>query len=130
WNLALVAPALELPGQLNDLGRSGGSDRMTSRNQATAGIDRLSAPEPCLAVQDQPRSFAGPAQPELLVELELGDRGGVVELDDIQVVRPQPSPFIGQTRGPRDGVRLRPVVASARGQDRRRNAHPTPVPWA
>src|SRR5215472_18431196 len=109
--LTLVAPPLELPGELDDLGRPGRPDRMAAREQAAAWIDRQPASQPGLPVQDQALRFAGAAQPELFIELELGNGGGVMELDDVQVVRPEPGLFISQSSGPRDGVRPRAVVA-------------------
>ena len=67
-----------------------------------------------VARREQPRAVAGRAQAELLVGHQLGRGGGVVQLDDVEVVGPDAGLLVGLARRP---ARPRPALP-ARGRCR------------
>src|SRR6266487_3799360 len=85
-DLTVAAPPLQLPGELHHLGRTSGADRVAAGEQAAARVDRELAAQPRDPVAHQAPGLAGRAQADLLVEVQLGHRGGVVQLDDVQVL--------------------------------------------
>src|SRR5438309_1568563 len=96
-HLPLPTPAVELPGQLDDLRGSRGADRVAASQKPAARVDRQLASQPGHPVEDQSRGVSRAAESKLLVELELRHRGRVVQLDHVQVLGTQPGPFVRLT---------------------------------
>src|SRR5579884_300144 len=99
-HLALPAAPLQLPGELDHLGGAGRADGVAAGQQASARVHREPAAQPGDPVQDQARRLPLLAQAELLVELQLRDRGGVVELDHVQVLGTHPGALVGCAHRP------------------------------
>src|SRR5262249_51256926 len=88
-HLARAATSLKLPGQLDDLCGTGRSHRVTARYHPSARIDGQLPTKPRDPVTNQASGFPLPAQPQLPVQIELGYRRGVVELDHVDVLEPR-----------------------------------------
>jgi len=79
---------------------------MALGQQAAAGIDHALSAEAGLAGPQQLGPVARLAEPQLLVGHELRRRGGVVELDDVDLVRPDARLLVRLRGGPHGGSRL------------------------
>ena len=75
-----------------DLGYPRSSCRMPLRRQSAGSIDRQTAVEPGVSLVHHPAALAGPAETELLVEVQLDRRHCVVHLGDLNVLGRRPPP--------------------------------------
>src|SRR3989442_10351467 len=116
----------ELSEYLGGLGDSGGAERMAAADQPTARVHHHGAAVVALPVGHERPRLALPAEAELLVRDQLGDREAVVDLGDVHVARRdaghpvrrsggalerRPGRVILVERGPLEAVELLPRAA-------------------
>src|ERR1700722_13522298 len=88
-DLPLVGLTAQLPGQLGTLRQTSGPQRMPLRDQFAGRVDHPAPAVGDVAVVDQLGRLALGAQPQRLVEQQLVGREAVVQLDHLEVRRPQ-----------------------------------------
>src|SRR5690606_5045668 len=86
-DLAAVRPLLELPDELHQLACAGRRAGMAAREQAPGRIDGHRAAQAGGAVAQHPQAVAARREADLLGRDQLGHRGSVVYLEDVDVLR-------------------------------------------
>jgi len=87
-DLATPGVTPQLLGDLDHLAHAGGPDRVTSRHQTTAGVDhQATATDGSLTSQRGRARGTELVEAERLEGVQLLGAGGVVKLDDVDVVR-------------------------------------------
>src|SRR5262245_59497317 len=89
-HLPLVRCAAELPRELDDLAERGSAERLSLGEQATARIHRQASRALAFAALHERAAFAARAETELLDREDLAPAIGVLELDDVEIARPEP----------------------------------------
>ena len=85
--LARAGLAAQLQGDLADLADAGGADRMAHGDQAARGIDRAASADVERAFLQQVHALAFGAEADVLDVVQFLDREGVVQLDDVELLR-------------------------------------------
>ena len=89
-DLAGAGPAAELRGQLDHLGQPGGAERVAAADQAAAGVhDEPGGVDAGGARLGGRPGLPGGEEAERLEGVELLGRGGVVQLDEVDVAGPE-----------------------------------------
>ena len=94
-NLAVAGLAAELKHELVDLAESGGSDRLTIGDEAAVGVDRHRTRDLCSAVGEKFLLVAVGTEAVLCHVDDLSASISVLNLDDINILGPDPSFFVG-----------------------------------
>ena len=96
-NLTVLDLAAQLPGELDDLGDTGGADRVTLGEQASADVDRDDLVEQCPTLLGETERLRGE---------HLADRERIMDLGHVDVRRRDPGGLIGSL--PRGATDLQP----------------------
>src|SRR6266849_1069251 len=101
-HLAGAGLAAELDEYLGRLSHSGGAERMPAAHQSAARVHHDVAAVVAPTRRHEGTGLALPAETQLLIRDQLGDREAVVDLGDVDVLRPHPGHPVGRLGGPRE----------------------------
>lgn len=122
WHLPWPASVPQLVRELDKLPATGRTDRMAFGKQAAARVHDTPPAQPRLAGPQQRGPIARRAQAQLLVRHQLGGRGRIVHLQQIQVFRTDSGTLVGH--GGRSLHRAWFVTRAISAGNERATAHP------
>src|SRR5579871_4033626 len=126
-DLAGAGFAAQVRGDLVDVGDAGGAQRVALGEQAAGYVHGDAPAERRVAGVDQLAGFALGAKAEVLVVHDLSGRKAIVQLDQVDVLRPDAGHLVGGLRrhaGHGVEVRHHRVARRVRIAGHRRGAHP------
>ena len=95
FHLAGARLSAEMGGDLEDVGQAGRAERVALRQEATRRVDRDAAVALGRAGAEELGRAARRAEGEVLVVEQLGGGEAVVQLDDVEVCRPDSRALVG-----------------------------------